>query len=298
MFAINSPAIFLSWIIGCIGLLIAAYTDIKTREVPDWLNYSLIGFGILSSALYSVIFWNAWYVIGSVVGLVICLIIAYAMFYTGQWGGGDSKIIIAMGALFGLHPLHIALAYGRIPFLIDFFINILLAGAVYGIVWSILLAVRKKDRFLPEFKRLAAERNVTIYRYAVLGLAIIGIILAFFWNNPFKFMFLSYILAMLIMFYLWLFVKAVEKSCMLKEVLPEKLTEGDWIVNDIVIGKKRIAGPKDLGISKEQIAELIAYKKKNKIKTVLIKEGIPFVPSFLIAFLITTFFMNWYLLLL
>ena len=29
-------------ILALIVLLIASYTDLKTREVPDWLNYSLI----------------------------------------------------------------------------------------------------------------------------------------------------------------------------------------------------------------------------------------------------------------
>ncbi|GIU69536.1 MAG: hypothetical protein KatS3mg002_0772 [Candidatus Woesearchaeota archaeon] len=47
--------------------------------------------------------------------------------------------------------------------------------------------------------------------------------------------------------------------------------------------RKYITGPKDLGISKEQI-ELL---KKSKIKKVLVKEGIPFIPAFLIAFILT-----------
>ena len=30
------------YLIALIALIIASYTDIKTREVPDWLNFSLI----------------------------------------------------------------------------------------------------------------------------------------------------------------------------------------------------------------------------------------------------------------
>ena len=93
-------------------------------------------------------------------------------------------------------------------------------------------------------------------------------------------------------FYLWLGVKAVENSCMLKYVSPEKLTEGDWIAKDIKIGGKYIAGPKDLGIEKKQIKKLMELYKKRKVKKVLIKEGIPFVPSFLIAFILTIIFGN------
>ena len=64
---------------------------------------------------------------------------------------------------------------------------------------------------------------------------------------------------------------------------PNKLTLGDWIVKDIKHKGKLIASKKDLGLTEEQIAKI----KKLKIKKVLVKEGIPFVPSFFIAFVVT-----------
>ena len=45
-----------------------------------------------------------------------------------------------------------------------------------------------------------------------------------------------------------------------------------------------MTGPKDLGISRQQIERLIRYKK---IRKVIVKEGIPFIPAFLIAFILT-----------
>ncbi|RLI48695.1 MAG: hypothetical protein DRP09_21205, partial [Candidatus Thorarchaeota archaeon] len=92
--------------------------------------------------------------------------------------------------------------------------------------------------------------------------------------------------------YVWIFIKAVEQSCMYKFVKPSQLTEGDWIAKDIVVGKKRIAGPKDLGIEKKQIHELIELYKQKKVNKVLIKQGIPFVPSFLIAFIVSIIYGN------
>ena len=79
---------------------------------------------------------------------------------------------------------------------------------------------------------------------------------------------------------------------MIRWVDPEKLTEGDWVVQDVVIGGKRICGPKDLGLEMRQIKRLIRLKKQKKIKKVLIKYGIPFVPSFLIAFIVTFLYGN------
>jgi hypothetical protein len=79
----------------------------------------------------------------------------------------------------------------------------------------------------------------------------------------------------------------IEETCMIKVIPIHKLTEGDWIVKDIYIDKKYITGPKDLGVSREQIELLKKYSKKGKIKTIAIKEGIPFIPAFLIAFIVT-----------
>jgi hypothetical protein len=74
---------------------------------------------------------------------------------------------------------------------------------------------------------------------------------------------------------------------MIKDLPVKKLTEGDWIHKEVYIGKKLITGPKDLGISREQIEELKKYSAKGKIKTVAVKEGIPFIPVFLLAYIAT-----------
>ena len=70
------------------------------------------------------------------------------------------------------------------------------------------------------------------------------------------------------------------------------LTPGDWIVNDIRIGGKKIYSTKDLGVSEEQIKKLKFLKQRGKIKQILVKEGVPFVPSFLMAFVVTLFVGN------
>tara|TARA_Y100000310_G_C20640196_1_gene793480 strand:- start:1586 stop:1843 length:258 start_codon:yes stop_codon:yes gene_type:complete len=79
---------------------------------------------------------------------------------------------------------------------------------------------------------------------------------------------------------------------MLKYVKPTEVTEGDWIAKDVIINNKRLTGPKDLGIERKQLNKLIAYYKKGKIKKVLIKVGIPFVPSFLVAYVLTLLYGN------
>jgi len=88
--------------------------------------------------------------------------------------------------------------------------------------------------------------------------------------------------------FLVLLIKAIEKVHLCKTIPVSKLTEGDWITKDIYINKKLIYKKSSPGIEKEQIALL----KKYQIKTVPIKEGIPFVPAFLIGFILTFFIPN------
>ncbi len=79
---------------------------------------------------------------------------------------------------------------------------------------------------------------------------------------------------------------------MFRYVKPMELTEGDWIAKDVKVNGKRICGPKDLGIEKKQIRKLVGFYRKGKVKRILIKVGIPFVPSFLVSFLISVLFGN------
>ena len=210
------------------------------------------------------------------------------MFYTGQWGGGDSKILMGLGALIGIDVFS-----GKFPFLASFLINALLVGALYGILWSVFLIFKNKKGFVKSLKKNLVEKKTNLARKIILILFIILILVSFIVQDFFlRLIFLYLALIIVITFYLWIIIKAVENSCMLKYVKPHQLTEGDWIAKEIKVQGKYITGPKDLGIEKKQIKKLIELYKKRKIKSVLIKEGIPFVPSFFIAYVITIIFGN------
>ena len=88
-------------------------------------------------------------------------------------------------------------------------------------------------------------------------------------------------------FYLFIFVNTVEKSCFFKKISPERLTEGDWLIEDVKVGKKIVMEAKTL--EKEDVWKLRFLEREGKFKQVLIKEGVPFVPSFLFAYLLLVF---------
>lgn len=275
--------IIISFIV-IIVLIIASITDIKTREVPDWINFSLIPLGIGINLIWSLATNNWNFIIFSLTGFIALFIIALLMFYTGQWGGGDSKMLMGLGALIGLK-------LSLDSTLISFLINIVIVGSLYGLVWSIILSFKNRKKFIKELKK-STKSIIKIRRIMLIWFIILLISALFIKDVVIKILVILLTIFIYASFYLFIFIKAVEKSCMLKYVKPTEVTEGDWIAKKIFVNKKYIAGPKDLGIEKKQLKKLINYYKKGKIKRVLIKIGIPFVPSFLIAYLITLWIGN------
>ena len=275
------------YFIGFIVLLIGSYTDFKTREVPDWVNFGVIGIGFGINLLFSLIYWKINFVLASIAGFGIFFALAWLMFQFGQWGGGDSKMLMGLGALFGIDFL------AKKFFLAHFLANALIIGALYGILWSIFLIFKNKGKFIKIFKSSMKNKKVTLAKKAVFILFIILILFSLIVPDGFIRLMLLYLaIVIALTFYLWIAVKAVENSCMLKYVKPQQLTEGDWIAKEVKIDGKYVTGPKDLGIEKKKIRKLIELYKKGKIKKILIKEGIPFVPSFFVAYVITLMYGN------
>ena len=280
--------ISIAYALSFIALLIGSITDLKTREVPDWINYGLIISGLGLNLLFSAVHSDPSFIINSIIGLAIFFGIAYIMFYAGQWGGGDSKMIMGLGAMIGID-----VSFQEPQFLLGFFVNTLFIGAIYGLFWSIYLAAKNRKKFFMEFRKTLLEKNIARFKKFMIAILALLSVAFFLINEPYiKILILSLAFLALTTFYMWIFVKAIEKSAMYRLVHPNKLTEGDWIVNDVYVKGRYITGPKDLGIGKSQIRKLVEFYKKGKVKKILIKEGIPFVPSFLIAFAVTLIFGN------
>src|SRR3989344_1116475 len=115
--------------LALVALIAASYSDIKTREVPDWISYGLIASALGLRLIFSLASFEWIILLEGLAGFLLFVAFGYLMYYTGQWGGGDSKLIMGLGAVIGLN---ITLAV--------FFINVLVAGGVYGVAWMITLA--------------------------------------------------------------------------------------------------------------------------------------------------------------
>jgi len=262
-------------IITIVFLVIASIKDIKKREVPDYLSHSLIAIGSVFVILKAIALNNYKIILGAGIVFLIFLALSLIMYYTKQWGGGDSKILMALGIIFYAYPGSLLNYFNpnlTMPFPLILIINILIFGSVYGIIYSIILSMQSKKPFKPEI-------NKALFIPPILLVAV-----SFFFSDVIKILFLLLAFITLSYPYLLSYIKYIEKNCMLKVIPIKRLTEGDWIAEDI----KNIYNKESIGVTKKQIEQI----KNLNIKKVLVKYGVPFIPSFLIAVIISLIFGN------
>jgi prepilin peptidase CpaA len=84
-------------------LVVASWTDVTARRIPNWLTVSAIVAGLTVRA------WIGLVPLGSgALGLAVACLLALPFFATGVLGGGDAKLLMAVGAFMG--PVDIAWA--------------------------------------------------------------------------------------------------------------------------------------------------------------------------------------------
>jgi prepilin peptidase CpaA len=84
-------------IVPVVLLVIATWSDLRTREIPDWISVALILIGIAAAGFGWVgIRW--WMVLS---GCLLGFVIGLALFHFAKFGGGDAKLIAGIGATLG-----------------------------------------------------------------------------------------------------------------------------------------------------------------------------------------------------
>jgi len=246
-------------IIVIISLLIASIWDLKTTEIPDeiplFLIFLAIFIGIFSQDFD---FLKRSLIFGSIFSLI-----GFIMYYTGQWGGGDSFILAS-----------IAFLYPSIDFLVKFLLNLIIFGAAFMIIFTIVYCyIFSRKVFFVFYRELKKEYKI----YLIIFLATLLIFLSFsiYFGKFYSSAFLNSII-ITSLFLVFKFSRIAEKIGFRKRIKISELKVGD-----VPVFFKRWRG-----ITESEIKEL---KKKN-IKFIEIKEGVRFIPAFLIAFVYTIIF--------
>ncbi len=267
--------------IASIGSILAAYFDLKTTEIPDEIPYVMMGVGILAHLIQTILVWNPWPLINSLVFGLGFLGFGFLMYFLGQWGGGDAKILSAIGFLLPQAPKEIDTRL-YFPFPLSFFFNLFFIGAVYMIVYALIVSFINKKIWHGFLKGLKADSKILVFLNFVLF--VFTLTLGIFMMKQFEFISLEFvinfsffILSMSLgLSLLWKFVKAVEEIGFKKRIPISELKVGDVPV-DYKVWE---------GITEKELKKI----KRSGRKYIWIKEGVRFAPAFPLALLFTLFF--------
>jgi len=132
--------------VGAAACAVAAFTDVRARRVPNWLTLPTLAVALILA------------IPGGLAHFAVALLVAAAMVVLGLWlhsrgilGGGDVKLLVAIGTLVG-YPNCIAL---------------LLYTALAGGLLSAAVALRR-GQFVPYALAIAAGFAVLVLSYTYL----------------------------------------------------------------------------------------------------------------------------------
>jgi prepilin signal peptidase PulO-like enzyme (type II secretory pathway) len=163
--------------------------------------------------------------------------------------------------------------YSTLTNIFLFLFLLMLSGSIYGIVFSAVLYIKNFRAVNKKISRELSEKRFKLFLF-------FGFLCILFFY--FSWLFLYFGILIVLISLLYSFAKGLEDCSMIKEISGKNLREGDWLAEDVKIGTRTIkANWEGLGIK-----EIKLLSKKNRVK---IKEGMPFVPAFLIAFLLYVF---------
>jgi len=267
--------LFLS-ILGLVWIIFATFQDLKTKEIANWLNFSLIFFALGFRFFYSLFSagnFNFFY--QGLMGLAIFFILGNLFYYGRLFAGGDGKLFISLGAIIPLSYTFLI----TLEILFSFIVIFLFAGAFYSIFFSIFLGIKNHKKIKKEIGK-QFTKNKKIFYFAIP----VSIILLIF--GYFEQLFIFIAILVFLLPYLYIYAKAVDEVAMVRKIKSSKLREGDWLYADVKIGKRIIKADWG-GLEKKEISFL-----RKHIKIIKIREGIAFTPVFLISFLIFLYFLN------
>lgn len=223
---------------GLISLIFTSITDIKKREVPDFISYFLIFSGLLIYTVKSTILFSLSPIISCITGITLSYFFSAFLCYTGQWGGGDAKLLIGLTSILITTPAYYSnkLNIGNIEFLLLFIIGIFLFGSIYTLIYSIVLVILNPKKVYLSFKaKVISNKSITMI---VSVTSILLILFSNLFNYSLKITLLTIGIMSIIFLFLFLLLKAIEESLFILNKKSDELVEGDWVIEDVFIENK------------------------------------------------------------
>ncbi|MCX6820787.1 MAG: A24 family peptidase, partial [Candidatus Aenigmarchaeota archaeon] len=237
--------LMIAFAVALAGSALAAAWDLRTTEIPDEIPYVMIAIGLLLYGWQSYTEGSFWPLAWSLGIGGAFFAFGFLMYQIGQWGGGDAKLLAAVGCLLpnaaGL-PAELASAgltafqnvHLFFPYPVSYFFNVFFVGAAYMMAYAFAIAMSNRKVLTSFIGDVKATNRVYVIAAAALFVGIAAI--NFFMYSSFG-MHLGFapmifnsavsVLAIAGVFVVWKFALAVEKVGFRRSVPVSRLRVGD-----------------------------------------------------------------------
>lgn len=261
---------FLFWSL-LIGIILANFQDIKRREIDNWLNLLIFITGAIYLLTTSILTKNCLLLFYFLITFIGIFLLSNILYYSNTFAGGDYNLLIALTPFFVKENINLIISN-----IILYLFLLIFSGSIYGIIYSSYLYLKNKKMVNKKLKQ--EFKKIKLKWFFVASIITIPLFLI-------NFILILIPIIIILAPTLYLIAKILQEIALTKKINTKDLKQGDWLAKDIKLKNNQIIKSDFQGITNEQIKTLQKQKKQ-----ITIKEGIPFAPAFLIAYLLYFFF--------
>ena len=275
---------YIGFLIALLGSSVAAWWDLRTTEVPDYVSVTTAAAGLLFNAGLWIYTGEPFYIISSLVVGTVFFAVGWIFFMTGVWGGADALVMGAAGyALPYLPEAFSPLFVAEWPFAFTLLFNIFIVGTIYTLGFAVYQGL-KSEKVMSEFLKDMKDYWKRIVWIFVLYSGVLLGVSHFYGSGVSEGVQYIQLTAPLLvgMLMVYRYLRIVEDHGMREEIPVEELSEGDVLAEDVETEEGTIDSGKIVGITGEQVERI-----KEVSERVSIKYGVMFVPAFPVAILLS-----------
>jgi Flp pilus assembly protein protease CpaA len=165
--------------LGLVWSIFAVVQDLRTREVANWLNFSLITFAIAYRAFYWAFTGDVGFFLSGVGGFGLFYILANVFYYGRAFAGGDAKLLMGFGVILPYGN------FGELVYLsIIFIFALFFVGSIWSLIFSVYVVKNNWNKFRKEFhKGFRKVREIFVIVLVALGaVLLLGIFDFIYWT--------------------------------------------------------------------------------------------------------------------